>query len=874
MMDLKAQLAAVGDDYLIGLANKGIVKRAYKDKEETVSEILSLGEEASVKVGEETVTIRMPLGESRCTCPSRSICRHVILGILVLKEACGQQSQQASPTGTAEEQASGQQSQQASQAGAAEARVPGQQSQQANQAETAATQSSGQQSQQASPTGTAEEQASGQQPQQANQAGVGATQNSMQQQSQQEVQAPADDAAPAGSAPAAATDDSAPQISKVGGTSAPQASVPQEQEDMARALSREIAAYPLSTLRKAMGARNYQTFLKQKKSGERARITRSSVAVVQLPGDAWRVTLISPLEYSSCTCHKKGLCPHKAEAILWCKLEEGSTTEEELSAELLESPGFQLHEIREAAEQMKRFLLELMETGLPRTSPEILNNLERLALVAHQAALANFEGYFRALQESYQKYLKRVASFQTRDLLTQIARLYRRVSILLETESAEEIARLAGEFRAEYLEVGNLDLKGAAVRDFESKSGYAGKTIYLLEENTQEWYTYTMARPMFYDNKNRRGNPGRSPAPWGLEMTLEDMARAAFRLTGAKCDERKRLSSSQESRAEAKSVEDSIPFQETKWYYQDFRKLFQERIRKKDDWLREQEDSLREEQVLVFLQPSFCKKAVFDDKAQKLTLSLFDGAGREVTVELTYSRKEDWGIRYLERVNPERPPCIFGRIYLRDGKICMYPIAVIDLPEGSRKTPVVPSGGQQDPEDSRKTSVVPAEGQQDPEGSRKTSIVPAGGQPDGGEADQQVSQNLPEKKKPELSAGDEPSARSQAGRVLANFLEEILMTLEITLQSGFDTPADAALEEMEKLSGLAGQYGMGYLEKTLGDLCADLRGRRHRMKKESGGERERPADILCGLMEYVTLCREKAAYDMAAENYDKREETL
>lgn len=735
MMDLKTQLAAIGDDYLIGLANKGIVKRAYKDKEETVSEILSLGEEASVKVGEETVTIRMPLGESRCTCPSRSICRHVILGILVLKEACGQQSQQASQAGKAA------------------------------------------------------------------------------------VQTPAGDAAPA------AADASDPQISKAGNTSAPQVSVTQEQEDMARALSQEIAAYPLSALRKAMGVRNYQTFLKQRKSGEKARITRSSVAVVQLPGDAWRVTLISPLEYSSCTCHKKGLCPHKAEAILWCKLEEGSATEEELSAELLEGPDFQLHEIREAAEQMKRFLLELMETGLPRTSPEILNNLERLVLVAHQAALANFEGYFRALQESYQKYLKRVASFQTRDLLTQIAKLYRRVSILLETESAEEIARLAGEFRAEYLEAGNLDLKGAAVQDFESRSGYAGKTIYLLEENTQEWYTYTMARPVFYDNKNRRGNPGHSQAPWGLEMTLEDMAQAAFRLTGAKCDERKRLSSSQESRAEAKPVKDSIPFQETKWYYQDFRKLFQERIRKRDDWLREQEDSLREEQALVFLQPSFCKKAVFDDKAQKLTLSLFDGAGREVTVELTYSKKEDWGIRYLERVNPERPPCIFGRIYLRDGKICMYPIAVFDLP-------------------------------------------------DGGEADQQVSQDLSEKKKSDLSAGDEPSARSQAGRVLADFLEEILMTLEIALQSGFDAPADAALEEMEKLSGLAGQYGMGYLKKALGDLCADLRGRRHRMKKEGGKERERPADILCGLMEYVYLCRGKTAYDMAAENYDKREETL
>ena len=38
-------------------------------------------------VGEETVQIRLPLGESTCSCPSRSICRHVVQGILAMKAA-------------------------------------------------------------------------------------------------------------------------------------------------------------------------------------------------------------------------------------------------------------------------------------------------------------------------------------------------------------------------------------------------------------------------------------------------------------------------------------------------------------------------------------------------------------------------------------------------------------------------------------------------------------------------------------------------------------------------------------------------------------------------------------------------------------------
>ncbi len=59
-------------------------------------------------------------------------------------------------------------------------------------------------------------------------------------------------------------------------------------------------------------------------------------------------------------------------------------------------------------------------------------------------------------------------------------------------------------------------------------------------------------------------------------------------------------------------------------------------------------------------------------------MSLFDAAGREVVIEVAYSKREAWGIRYLERLREKRRPCFFGRIYLRDGRIRMYPISVLE----------------------------------------------------------------------------------------------------------------------------------------------------------------------------------------------------
>ena len=71
MGDWESVFREIDDDYLIGISNKGIVKRAYKDMETTSCELLDSGQNEiidaiAVKVGEETVQIRMPLGESTC----------------------------------------------------------------------------------------------------------------------------------------------------------------------------------------------------------------------------------------------------------------------------------------------------------------------------------------------------------------------------------------------------------------------------------------------------------------------------------------------------------------------------------------------------------------------------------------------------------------------------------------------------------------------------------------------------------------------------------------------------------------------------------------------------------------------------------------
>lgn len=578
MTDWKKELAEIDDEYLTGLTNKGIMKRAYKDKETASVKITETAEEAVLQVDNETVTLCIPLGQSKCTCPSRSICRHIILGILVLKESvCSD-----------------------------------------------------------------------------NHTSIGT----------QFIDAPEDNAVTESS-------DSLPPkqngiIDLSDETLSEQHNTVElfDSSSIQERLWNEILSYPEKNLSKVMGTRHLTSFLDKAGKNLCPEIEESSVFTIQLPGQDTTVKLLSPLEYSSCTCHKKDLCIHKAEAILWCKLKAGRLSLKDLDESRKKEISVDPEQVKNAASQMKDYLEELMATGLSRVSPDVTDSLERFAIISHNAGLADLERAFRTLGTLYQSYLSRQASFLTADLMKKLAKLYSRVNIFLETEDAACLAKEAGTFHADYLPAGNLNLAGITMEHFEDAAGYEGETVYFLETDSNRWYTYTTARPVFYDQRKKWGKPQKAEAPWGLTCSLENLIMLQIHLDNAKCDERRRLSSSKETKGEITGNFQPDPEGIPGWYYEDFGKLFSERIT---------EQNVRG-QDLVLIQPAFCERAVFSKTDQTLSMTLYDRKKREIILELAYSKEEAKNIRYLERIREDEPPCFIGKIYLRDGRIRLIPV--------------------------------------------------------------------------------------------------------------------------------------------------------------------------------------------------------
>ena len=85
MPTLQEQLKLIDEEYLIGISNKGIVNRAKKELPEiTVKTDFSNQENSLIATfsDETEVIITGTISSFSCSCPSRSICKHVIMAIM------------------------------------------------------------------------------------------------------------------------------------------------------------------------------------------------------------------------------------------------------------------------------------------------------------------------------------------------------------------------------------------------------------------------------------------------------------------------------------------------------------------------------------------------------------------------------------------------------------------------------------------------------------------------------------------------------------------------------------------------------------------------------------------------------------------------
>lgn len=729
MEQLRAVLQQADDDYLTGLSNKGIVKRAYKDLEGETPSLAWQGETAEVTLKSESCVIRNPLGESSCSCPSSSICRHVVTAILWLKGQMGQD----------------------------EKGEDGDQSVSENQDNP---------------------------------------------------------------------DDEGGQSSESGTGNR----------------AEEFLAVSVEHLKRACGSRRFQALLTHIKYGEQPELSETSIVTVTIPWEQATVRLISPLKYSTCTCHSKELCAHKAQALLIYQIKHGKVSLKDLENMDVPENVVNMEAMKAAAAKVREHILDQLETGLSRQSPEVEESLERLAIICHRAQLADFESRLREIASNYHQYFRRSAAFRSQELLNRILALYALAGRVLKAETSGELSSLAGSFRSDYEPIGRLKLTGMGARSFSSKTGYEGEIYYFLETEHKKWYTWTDARPTFYEGTRRRpsSSTGRTEAPWGLACSREQLAELDFELTNAKAASGGRLSASQDTKGEILGQRDLNDPGIQELIYMDYERLLEDYFgpRRRNNCFADGPDSFgdgesperdggedaegsldgsgasagrRERLALVWADG--WEEPAFDYISQKFSWGIHDRKGRTIFVSLRYTKEEKLIIAMLERLEQRlkrrevKSLLFFGSVYLENGRLCLFPI------EFFRHEPAAKEESAKGP------------------GTELQAAAPS-------EADGMTAA-IPD--------------------VMEQYRQEAVRTLSDLLASGLSSVREDVLFALAMLAEDGRRLGLSLAGEEFSAVGEMLGSRRHRMEFTS----EPVADAMERLDRYLTACGEKLSFDRA-----------
>lgn len=429
----------------------------------------------------------------------------------------------------------------------------------------------------------------------------------------------------------------------------------------------ELRAYPPEKLARQLGAKRLSAALFRHQSGGGPEITQTSVVTVDMPWLPASVRLLEPLEHSTCTCHSKALCPHKAEALLYWQLKEGIADPTLLQTAQPAGNALDLEAAQGVCRAVREALAAQLPAGLSRMPPAVCETVERMAALCHTAGLPELERALRGLHGEYTAYFARSATYRDAALLQRLSAAFR-LAGALEAADGETAPSLAGTFRDDYLPVGGLKLYLLGLRAFSGRSGYAGTIYYFWERDAHQFYTFSHIRPTFYEKETRR-RPA-SAVPWGLPCPLHQAWNHALDLANARATRTGSLSATEQCQATLLDLRDPGCIYPKERVCTDFSLLLE----------RHSTPHTPERDRLAVVRPRRCEPQPYDTVQQRFTLRLLDGAGRDLWVEVRYQKEEAKVVDLLERLagslkeDPLLRPVFFGIVYREGDRLKLYPI--------------------------------------------------------------------------------------------------------------------------------------------------------------------------------------------------------
>ncbi|WGV57170.1 hypothetical protein QIH01_16850 [Brevibacillus brevis] len=344
----------------------------------------------------------------------------------------------------------------------------------------------------------------------------------------------------------------------------------------------------------------------------------------------------SEIGKSMCTCKAKGNCLHKLEVILRYRAMHQLQDREQLQASVTDV-SYETDVVTEA----KALIAEILGIGLAKLSQTICTRLELLAIAAHNGNLPRVEKDIRGIHGELNLFFQRHVKFSTEALLDRLSRVYLSLLALEKTDHTEAKKQLLGSFKSKYHMVPQLSLYALGANPWETRSGYKGITYYFYSLSDQRIYTYTEARPVYYEGISFSFKDSfKSKVPWGGLISMEELSHSQVILTQAKTNREQRLSSSEETQLTIVPRDNIEELDLGKVLVRDW----------SNGWKDAAGDMFETALDSVFLlKANKFNQVDFDQKTQQLILTIEDEQSHSLQLSNSYQGEFARNIRHLEQ---------------------------------------------------------------------------------------------------------------------------------------------------------------------------------------------------------------------------------
>lgn len=274
---------------------------------------------------------------------------------------------------------------------------------------------------------------------------------------------------------------------------------------------------------------------------EELEVREGSLLVVQMQRSGVEVAFTDTPEVDRALCAVSGTDGemYKLEALLRYRASKGMNDSDALAAKLspTEFPPETLGEFRDS-------IGELLRNGLARLPHSFADRFELLAIAARSSGLPNLEREARGIHGELELFFARHVRFSARVLLSRLSRASLMLDALEREIGPARRAQLAGRFRGKYYTVPRLDLYALGAEPWETRSGYRGITYYFYCGEDGGMYTYSQARPAYYEGAEFDFSRNyRERSPWKPDLLMKDASSSMLSFRAVKVSSEGRLSS-------------------------------------------------------------------------------------------------------------------------------------------------------------------------------------------------------------------------------------------------------------------------------------------------------------------------------------------